>query len=546
MICYLFSEPTYFLFTSGVPALLYYAYIPTTVIALFVGLYVFWNGRQFLLNRLFLAISLIFSIWTISDLIEWTNIHSNFILFVWSFQGITLGLMAIFCIYFIYVFLDKKDISLRIKIIFLALLAPVFIFTPTVYLKGFDITACDAFKFAWLPFELYYTLLGVLAIVWILVLLIRRYRTAVPDIKKQIVLMGTGIEFFLFLFFIWTSFAYYLSEIGVLPDSSLEMYGMLGMVIFMVYIGILMVRFKTFNVKLLATQALVWGLAILIGAQFFFIKVPINFVLNGFTFVATIIFGYLLIQSVKKEIKQKEELAKLDVNLENVIKQKESLMHLINHKVKGSFTHSKYIFAGLLDGMFGEITPAVKKIAQTGLDSDITGIGTIDLILNAANLQSGTIQYDMKPADFKEIVRKTIEDKKGSIEQKGLALEVELKDENDMVKGDIFWLKEVPNNLLENALRYTEQGKIVVGLEKKDGKILFSVKDTGIGLTPLDKQNLFTEGGRGKDSVKFNVDSTGYGLYSVKLITEAHGGRVWAESEGVGKGSIFFAEFDAL
>jgi signal transduction histidine kinase len=85
-----------------------------------------------------------------------------------------------------------------------------------------------------------------------------------------------------------------------------------------------------------------------------------------------------------------------------------------------------------------------------------------------------------------------------------------------------------------------------VSLEKKDGKILFSVKDTGIGLTPEDKKNLFTEGGRGKDSVKFNVDSTGYGLYSVKLIVEAHGARVWAESEGAGKGSEFFVEFDAI
>ena len=98
--------------------------------------------------------------------------------------------------------------------------------------------------------------------------------------------------------------------------------------------------------------------------------------------------------------------------------------------------------------------------------------------------------------------------------------------------GDYFWLKEVINNLIENSIKYTREGKITVGLEKGEGKILFYVKDTGIGITEDDKKNLFTEGGRGKDSVKVNVDSTGYGLYTVKLIVEAHKGKVWAESEG--------------
>ncbi|MCE9549248.1 ATP-binding protein, partial [Candidatus Nomurabacteria bacterium] len=83
-------------------------------------------------------------------------------------------------------------------------------------------------------------------------------------------------------------------------------------------------------------------------------------------------------------------------------------------------------------------------------------------------------------------------------------------------------------------------------LNIKGNKILFSVKDTGVGITPEDKKLLFTEGGRGKDSVNVNVDSTGYGLYSVKLIMDAHQGKVWAESEGAGKGAQFFIELDAM
>jgi signal transduction histidine kinase len=516
---------------------------------LLVGFYVFFNDRHSLLNQLLLAISISFSLWTVSILIEWTNIHSNFILFVWGFQGLLFSLIAIFCIYFIYVFLEKKDVSIRIKAVFLALLAPVLLLSPTsLNLGGFDITNCDAFKFEGVPFKLYYTALGVFAMIWIIVLLVRKYLTTTSDFRRQISLMGTGIELFLFLFFIWTSLTYYLTGIGILPDSRLEMYGMFGMVIFIIYLGILIVKFKAFNIKLIATQALIFGLAVLIGAQFFFIKVPINFLLTGVTFVASIIFGYLLIKSIKKEIEQKEELAKLNVDLETLIKQREGLMHLITHKVKGSFTHSKYIFAGILDGTFGAINPDLQKMAEKGLESDNVGINTIDLILNTGNMQKGLIKYDMKKVDFRDIVLNSMSEKKVAAEARGLQIEKEIGENDYSVLGDAFWLKEAVNNFIENSIKYTKVGKITIGLAKEparaggNSKILFSVKDTGVGITDEDKKNLFTEGGRGKESVKVNVDSTGYGLFTVKLIIEAHKGRVWAESEGPGKGSQFYIE----
>ena len=237
-----------------------------------------------------------------------------------------------------------------------------------------------------------------------------------------------------------------------------------------------------------------------------------------------------------------KELGIANESLKSLIKQRESLMHLITHKVKGSFTHSKYIFAGILDGTFGAITPDLQKMAEKGLESDNVGINTIDLILNTGNMQKGLIKYDMKKIDFKDIVLNSMSEKKVAIEAKGLKIEKEVREDDYSVLGDAFWLKEAVNNFIENSIKYTRVGKIIIGLEKKDNKIVFYVKDTGVGVTEEDKKNLFTEGGRGKESVKVNVDSTGYGLFTVKLIIEAHKGRVWAESEGPGKGSQFYIE----
>jgi len=70
-------------------------------------------------------------------------------------------------------------------------------------------------------------------------------------------------------------------------------------------------------------------------------------------------------------------------------------------------------------------------------------------------------------------------------------------------------------------------------------KLVLNVQDTGIGITDDDKKSLFTEGGHGKDSIKINVHSTGYGLFIAKQIIDAHKGTIHAESCGDGRGTLF-------
>jgi signal transduction histidine kinase len=342
------------------------------------------------------------------------------------------------------------------------------------------------------------------------------------------------------LFFTWNPliFGY--------PQDGVEQFGFIGAIIFLSIVTYMVVKFKVFGIKLIATQALVWGLVILIGSEFFFIQTTTNKILVAITLIIAAWLGLVIIRSVKKEIEQKEQLAALNINLQNLMKQRESLMHLITHKVKGSFTRTKILFASMLDGTFGEISPEIKKRATQGLDFDNGGLETVDLILNVANMQNGIIKYEMKPINLKDLVEEVISEKKISIEAKGLKIETEIKNNTFDVTGDAFWLKEAVNNLVDNSSKYTKEGSIKVGLEKRDDKILFSVKDTGVGITDEDKKNLFTEGGRGANSIKVNVDSTGYGLYTVKLVIEAHKGRVWAESEGPGKGAQFYIELPVL
>ncbi len=538
MICYLYSAPTYLLFSHDVPALLYYAQIPATIIALLLGFYIFLNGKKILLNRLLFLITILFSLWIFTTLIVWAGNDGGLMAFVWPFYNLILGLIAIFSIYFIYVFLDKKNVLVRIKIIFLTLLAPILILAPTNFnVGGFNITNCDAFDFESLSLKTYASSLGFLAMIWILILLIRKYRTSDSSFKKQVILMGAGIELFLFSFFGMEFVATYLTKTGVLPNSEIEIYGLFGMVIFMIYISILIVKFKTFNIKLIGAQALVWASVILIGSQFFYLQdssLTVK-ILTSITLVISSILGLILVRSVKKEDILNEKLLVANDGQKNLI-------HIMNHQIKGYLGINRNIFAELLTDDYGKVPEEAKDLIMKGKENSEGGVEYVTGILRGDSAESGSLTFDMKPVDFKEIVSVVIEKIKGAIEKKGLKLSVDIANGAYNILGDSIQLGEAVRNLIENSMHYTPSGEISIRLKQAGGKVLLSVKDTGVGIKKEDKDKLFKAGGVGSESIKINVNSSGYGLAFVKGVVEKHKGKVWFESAGAGKGSTFFVE----
>ena len=532
------EQAQYFIYSDNIPTLFFYSHIPAIIIALLVGFLVFYKSNKSGVGVTLLLITLLFSIWSIFDLILWATNRPDIVMFFWSLQILIEPLIYLLGFYLTYLFITNKDLGFKAKLLGLALYSPIVFLLPSAYnLVGVELVYCTAIEGVVAQYFTY--IVELVFIISIFVLTDREYRKNISR-KREILTFGLGVVAFL-LAFSWGNL------IGSFTDNwTLAQFGLIGMPIFVAFLAYLIVKFHTFNIKLIATQVLMVSLWFLVLGILFIRNINNVRVVTLFTLFLVTVVGYLLVKSVKKEIERKEELAKLNIELQDSIKQRESLVHLVTHKVKGSFTRSKYIFAGIIDGTFGIVSPSIKKYAEQGLESDNMGIETVDLVLNADNLQKGTVKYDMKSIDFKEIVLKAIEEKRGPIEMKGLKIENTIKDGNYTILGDTFWLKEAVHNLIENSIQYTKTGGIVVGLSDGNGKVVLSVKDTGVGINDEDKKSLFTEGGRERDSVKINVDSTGYGLYTVKLVVEAHKGRVWAQSEGTGKGSTFYVELDAV
>ena len=213
----------------------------------------------------------------------------------------------------------------------------------------------------------------------------------------------------------------------------------------------------------------------------------------------------------------------------------------MNHQIKGYLTIDKSIFSELLTDDYGCIPEAAKGLIVKGADSTNKGVRYVTDILRGASAESGTLTYDMQKIDFRQIVLSVIESQKKSIEEKKLKLIVDILDGNYNTIGDGTQLGEAIRNIIENSINYTPVGSISVHLRRVSQKIIFSVNDTGVGIRDEDKPQIFRAGGIGRDSVKINVNSSGYGLAFVKGVVEKHGGQVWFESTS-GIGSNFFVE----
>lgn len=107
------------------------------------------------------------------------------------------------------------------------------------------------------------------------------------------------------------------------------------------------------------------------------------------------------------------------------------------------------------------------------------------------------------------------------------------------IKKDYMKVKRVLENLTENAFKYTPEGTITINSEEIDGRVIFSVKDTGIGIPTKDMDRIFERFFRGSNTQKETVPGTGLGLSIVKELSDLLGGEIWVESEE-GKGSIFY------
>lgn len=352
--------------------------------------------------------------------------------------------------------------------------------------------------------------------------------------QLKFILIGTAVGFIFGMIFNLI--------LPALGDYSQIWLGPLFSFIMVASIGYSISKFHLFNIQVVATEISTFILWLVILVRTLTSQTLTDQITNGIILVATVVIGIFIIRSVIKEVKQREQIESLAGELKRVNEGQVSLMHFMNHQVKGRFGNAKNIFAELLTDDYGVMPDEAKPLLEKGLEETNMGIDYVQNILRSSSADSGKLIYDMKLVDYKAVVEREFEKEKLKAEQKGLNFSLKVEDGEYSVVGDLRQLGEATRNIIDNSVTYTFEGSVEVTLSSTKYSVNLVIKDTGIGLTDTDKTSLFKSGGKGSESLKYNVNSTGYGLAFVKGVVDAHKGRVWAESEGRGKGSTFNLE----
>lgn len=366
-------------------------------------------------------------------------------------------------------------------------------------------------------------------------------------IKKQILFLTSG-TFAAVLIGINTNLIF-----PFLGEWRFFWFGPVSTIIMVIFVGYSVIRHRLFNTKSITVEAVTFVLWVVMLMRLFLSVGLIDFILNGILLLMIVFGGLILINTIYKEIMHRERMENLAKKLEEtnehlrlLDQQKSEFVSIASHQLRTPLTAIKGYSSMLLEGDYGKLSQKTRDAVDRIFQSSVHLVGIVEDFLNISRIEQGRMTYQFTSVDMKEMVENIIDESKTRAIDKKQKLEIVIdKNESFNVTADAGKILQVLSNLVDNAIKYTQDGgeiKVRLVRDVARRRVIFSVKDNGLGMTPQTLTLLFQKFSRADGVRKIYTEGLGLGLYVASEMMKAHHGRIWAESEGAGKGSTFFVE----
>ncbi|MBZ9578010.1 HAMP domain-containing histidine kinase, partial [Patescibacteria group bacterium] len=224
-----------------------------------------------------------------------------------------------------------------------------------------------------------------------------------------------------------------------------------------------------------------------------------------------------------------------------VDRMKSEFVTLAAHQLRTPLSAVKWSLMMLLDEDLGKLNKEQKSFLQDTYKTNEKMISLVNSLLNVSEIEEGKYLSKIVLSSIEDIIQSIVDAHKKEMEKRKLRFEFKKpREQLPKLMLDVEKMKIAIKNIFDNALKYTlPGGKVSISLKGDEKEIEVQIQDTGVGILQYQQGKVFTKFFRGANIIKMETEGTGLGLFISKNIIEAHGGRIWFESEE-GKGSTFY------
>jgi PAS domain S-box-containing protein len=222
---------------------------------------------------------------------------------------------------------------------------------------------------------------------------------------------------------------------------------------------------------------------------------------------------------------------------------KSEFVATVSHELRTPMTSIKGFVEVMLMGAAGQLNEQQQHFLQIVKSNTERLAILVNDLLDVSRIEAGKVILSLQPLELEPVADDVINTvtRRMKDEDRLMVIEKDIPVDLPMVSGDPDRVRQILDNLVENAYQYTPvNGHILVRMRKTDQMVQVDIKDTGIGIFPEEGKRVFERFYRGEDPLVLATSGTGLGLSIVQTLVEMHKGRIWLESTGVpGEGSTF-------
>lgn len=555
-----------------------------SLLCMAIGLIVYLNDRKESSGKVVAAISVSVGFWILSAFLSDITKNELLSLFLNRFIFVSLLFFVGGLLYLPFVFplkSKKANIVKIIILIFSILFGLITLFTPWVI---------QSIKFeSWGSNLNYGKLFVVFTSYTVLALIILLVKFIISYIKIKDQVERSKIRLFFTGLILVTVINIIVQVVirNIVGSDEFYRFGNYSAIIFVGYTAYAIVKHQLFNIKVILTEVGVAIVNIAILEQIFLPKNSWQIYVNILLLLIVAYGSYILVKSVIREIKFREELQKLsddlahaNEHLKELDKMKTEFVSLASHELLTPVSAIEGYLSMMLDEHLAKVDdPKAARYLDRIYRSSKRLARLISDMLNISRIEEGRLLVEKNDLDLSELIKQVIDEIRFKAEEMKQKVTFENPD-GWKTYGDPDKIKEVIVNLVGNSIKYSKDpGEIKIIVKKVPtvvvqstwqkiendikgrplddqeainsavdphfkeivgaDQLLISVKDQGIGIPREELPRLFKKFHRVGDYSTAESQGTGLGLYISRALVELHHGRIWADSEGSGKGSTF-------